>query len=327
MGTVLITGGHGGIGLACSEDLASRPELDLVLAGRNMDRMEPIARHLEGNRGGKIRTLLLDISSMVSVRSAAKQLGAMLDSGEIAPLQAIVCNAGGQFRGPISYSADGYEETFATNHLGNFLLVNLLLDRVMENGRIVFTASGTHDPDTADGKFVGKAAEPDAIVLANDGKNGKKPLSGGVRYTSSKLCTILFAYELDRRLRRAGSPMASIAFDPGFIPETGLLRTMPKPVRWLAKTSAMKGLMRRMGVTQGSLEFSGTSLARIAASTDFANGSGKYFQSSDGRLVEQHSSGMSYDEARAAQLWLDSEILVHLQPNEQPALLTRVEPR
>ena len=46
------------------------------------------------------------------------------------------------------------------------------------NGRIVFTASGTHDPETTDGKMVGIAAEPDATALANDGKNGKKPLSG-----------------------------------------------------------------------------------------------------------------------------------------------------
>ncbi len=86
----------------------------------------------------------------------------MIKSGEIDSLQAILCNAGAQFHGPLSYSADGYEETFAVNWLGHFLLLNLLLDCVSEKGRIVFTASGTHDPATMNGKMVGAAVEPDA---------------------------------------------------------------------------------------------------------------------------------------------------------------------
>ncbi|SMD14319.1 NAD(P)-dependent dehydrogenase, short-chain alcohol dehydrogenase family [Fulvimarina manganoxydans] len=262
MGTVLITGGHAGIGFTASQEIASRLRLDLVLAGRSPERMERAAGQLNAGGAAKVVLLPLDVSSLGSVRSASAQLTAMLDRGEIAPLQAIVCNAGGQFRGPISYSADGYEDTFATNHLGHFLLVNLLLDRLVPNGRVVFTASGTHDPDTADGRMVGKVAEPNALALANDGRNGAKPLSGGVRYSTSKLCTMLFAYELDRRLRATGSSVASIAFDPGSIPETGLLRTMPKPVQWLAKTRGMKFMMRRMGVTQGSVDFSGTSLGQ-----------------------------------------------------------------
>ena len=321
MATILITGGHAGIGLACSEELASRPDTDLVLAGRSMDRMEEVAKRLRASHGGKVDTLALDMSSLASVRSAAQHLRAMLERKEIAPLQSVICNAGGQFRGPISYSADGYEETFATNHLGNFLLVNLLLDQIAKNGRIVFTASGTHDPDTIDGRMVGRAAEPNAVALANDGKNGAKPLSGGVRYTTSKLCTILFAYELDRRLRRAGSSIASIAFDPGSIPETGLLRTMPRPVQWLTKTAALKSLMKRMGVTQGSIAFSGASLARITADPAFAKKSGSYLQSDDGRLIERRSSTVSYDEAKAARLWQDSETLVQLQSAERPSLL------
>lgn len=327
MATALITGGHAGIGLACSNQLASQPGLSLVLAGRSMERMEPVARQLRATHGIEVSTLLLDTSSLASVRSAATQLRAMLDRAETGPLQAILCNAGGQFRGPISFSADGYEETFATNYLGHFLLVELLLDRVADDGRIVFTASGTHDPDTADGRLVGKAAEPNAIALANDGKNGAKPLSAGIRYSTSKLCTVLYAYELDRRLRRAGSSIASIAFDPGSIPETGLLKTMPKPVQWLARTPAMKGIMRRMGVTQGSVAFSGAALARVAADPAFADASGKYLQSSNGRLIEQRSSTVSYDDVKAARLWLDSETLVHLLPEERSALLAHAEQR
>ena len=182
-----------------------------------------------------------------------------------------------EFQGSVSYSADGYEETFATNCLGHFLLVELLIDRVADQGRIVFTASGTHDPDTMDGKMVGTAVEPDAQALAREGKNGAKAISGGKRYSTSKLCTVLYAYELDRRLRAGHSSIASIAFDPGLIPETGLVRTSPKPVQWLVRRSAMKWLFKRLGVTMGSLGFSGASLARIVADPSFADGSGNTF--------------------------------------------------
>ncbi len=316
MPTALITGGHAGIGFECAKQLASRSRYNLVLAGRSMERMETAAQQLRTSYGVKVTPLLLDTSSLASVREAATKFRAMLDSGIMEAFQALVCNAGGRFDGPLSYSSDGYERTFATNCLGHFLLIELLTDCMAENGRIVFTASGTHDPDTADGKMVGIAAEPDAAALANDGKNGKKPLSAGKRYSTSKLCMILYAYELHRRLRRSGSSIASIAFDPGSVPDTGLLRTMPKPVQWLAPTPFMRWVMKRMGITQGSIGFSGASLARLAADPAYTNGSGKYFQSNHGVLSERRSSKLSYDEQRALKLWNDCKMLVRLQPSE-----------
>ena len=317
MPTVLSTGGHAGIGFECAKQLASRSRCDLILAGRSIERMELAAQDLLTSYGARVRTLKLDTSSLVSVREAAAEFRTLLDSGKVAPLGALLCNAGGRHNGPTTYSDNGYETTFATNCLGHFLLVELLVDRMAEGGRIVFTASGTHDPDTTDGKMVGKVVEPNAISLANDAKDGKKPLSAGVRYSTSKLCTMLYAYELHRKLRHAGSSIASIAFDPRSIPKTGLLRTMPKPVQWLAKTWLMKGLMKRIGVTQGSVGFSGASLAQIAAEPIYANASGKYLQSNDGALNETRSSKMSYDEQRAAKLWSDSKTLVRLQPSEE----------
>lgn len=321
MSTLLITGGHSGIGLSCSSKLATAPGTTLILAGRSLERMEPVAQQLRSNPGITVKTLLLDVSSLTSVRSAVTELCAMLDNDDVPPLQAVLCNAGGRFDGPVFYSADGYEQTFATNYLGHFLLSHLLLDRIEDQGRIVFTASGTHDPDTVDGRMVGKAVEPDGVRLAHNGKDGEKPLSAGVRYSTSKLCMILYAYELDRRLKQSGRSIASIAFDPGAIPETDLLRTMPKPVQWLARTAAMKWVMQRVGVTQGSLEFSGAALARIAIDPDFADASGTYLQSNNGRLLETRSSVTSYDEIKAARLWKTSEDLVHLRPEERSDLL------
>ena len=321
MSTVLIVGGHNGLGLEAAKNLAATSQVDLLLAGRDLRRVEVAAEQLHTQYGVKVDTLELDLGSLASVRSAAAACRAMLGSGRISSLQSILCNAGAQFQGPISYSADGYEETFAVNFLGYFLLVNLLLDCVANGGRIVFTASGTHDPATMDGRMVGVAAEPDANALANEGKGGRKPISGGKRYTTSKLSVILFVYELGRRLRRADVPVASIAFDPGLIPETGLTRTSPGFVQRLSRTSLMKGLLRRLGVTMGSLSFSGAALARVVADPAFADGSGKYFQSKNGTLIEVQSSKMSYDEAKAAKLWKDAEQLVHLETSERPLRL------
>lgn len=317
MPTVLIAGGHAGIGFECAKQLASGPKLNLCLAGRSIERMESAAKVLRTSYGVRVSTIKLDISSMTSVREAAARCRTMIDSGEIDSLQSILCNAGAQFRGPISYSVDGYEETFATNCLGHFLFIELLFDRVENEGRIVFTASGTHDPDTMDGKMVGVVVEPDALALANEGKNGAKPISGGKRYSTSKLCTILYAYELHRRLRKSHSSIASIAFDPGSVPETSLLRTLPKPVQWLSKTSFIKWVFKKLGVTMGSVSFSGAALAKVVADPAFSHGSGKYFQSKNGSLIEARSSKMSYDEKRAAKLWNDSKLLVKLHPNEE----------
>lgn len=321
MPTVLITGGHAGIGLECAKQLASGPRLNLLLGGRDLGRVERVASKLRADYGVDVAALKLDLSSLSSVREAAAQCRTMLNSGAVDSLQAILCNAGAQFRGPISYSADGYEQTFATNCLGHFLLVELLIDRVSDHGRVVFTASGTHDPETMDGKMVGAAVELDATALAFDGKNGAKPLSGGKRYSTSKLCTILYAYELDRRLRAHHSSIVSIAFDPGLVPETGLVRTSPKPVQWLARTSLMKWFFERVGVTMGSIGFSGAGLAKMVADPSFAHGSGKYFQSNNGSLIDARSSKMSYDVNRAGKLWGDSRQLVKLQPHEESALL------
>jgi len=315
--TVLITGGHTGIGLQAATTIASEFRLNLVLAGRDLARVDAAAAALRKRYGVRVATLSLNLSSLDSVSAAAAASRAMIKSGEIDSLQAILCNAGAQFHGPVSYSADGYEETFAVNCLGHFLLLNLLMDCVSEKGRIVFTASGTHDPATMDGKMVGAAVEPDATSLANEGKDGVAVISGGKRYTTSKLCMILYAYELDRRLRRAGSSVQSIAFDPGFIPETGLTRTASGPVQWISRTPLMKRLVASLGVTMGSLEFSGSALARIAADPAFAAASGKYLQSKDGSLREARSSSMSYDEARAAKLWVDSQRLVHFTASEE----------
>ena len=215
-----------------------------------------------------------------------------------------------------TYSADGHETTFAGNCLGHFLMVNLLLDSVASGGRVVWTASGTHDPALLDGKTVGRAAEPDARALARQGRDGK-PISGGRRYASSKLCTIMYAYELDRRLRLAGAQIASIAYDPGFLPDTGMGLGAPA----IFRTSLVKSLLRKLGMTMGEMPLSGEALAMLDQDVAYSGTSGKYFHSKNGVLCETRSSVASYDATAAAKLWSDSEQLVGLKDSERPATL------
>ncbi|WP_221393654.1 SDR family NAD(P)-dependent oxidoreductase [Dyadobacter sp. NIV53] len=316
MPTILITGGHSGIGIECCKILASTYNYNLILAGRSPGPMENFAKELIKSYGVKVSVLAMDTSSLTSVRSGALYCREMIEKGEVDKLQAIICNAGVRLGGAPTYTVDGYEETLATNYLGHVLLLELLLDCMADNGRIVFTASGTHDPDTADGKMMGIADGHDAIGLANTGKDGAKPVSRGKLYATSKLYMILYAYELDRRLRKAGSLISSIAFDPGATSGTGFLRNMPKPVQWLAGSAFMSWVMKKSGVTIGDIKFSGECLARVTADPEYASGSGKYFQTNDGKLTERRSSKLSYDEQRAVKLWKDTKSLIHIQPNE-----------
>ncbi|MDR5822348.1 SDR family NAD(P)-dependent oxidoreductase [Caballeronia sp. LZ043] len=319
MGTTLITGGHTGLGFETAAKLAAKKQ-NLILAGRNSSAVEAAAERLRERFGVQVTTVRLDVSSLGSVRSAAAEIKRFIAAGTFNDLHALICNAGAQFRGPIEYSADGFELTFSTNYLGHFLLVNLLLDTLAQDGRIVFTASGTHDPDTIDGKMVGKAIAADAMALAHEGRQGKAS-AGGVLYATSKLCLLLFAYELSRRLAKHRSNLTSIAFDPGFIPETGLARTSPAFAVSLLRTNGMKWLLRKLGVTMGSISFSGDASARIATDPQFARASGQYLQSKDSTLVPAQSSKASYDEQTAAKLWNDSMALVKLQSNEMPKVI------
>jgi NAD(P)-dependent dehydrogenase (short-subunit alcohol dehydrogenase family) len=320
MATVFITGGHAGIGLECARQLAAGG-FNIILAGRSPAAMQSVADELRAVRDIDVATVELDLSSLESVRSAAAACRSMVERGEIEPLHTLICNAGGRFDGQVKYSPEGYELTFATNCLGHFLLVELLLPVVSADGRIVFTASGTHDPNTMDGKLIGAAVEPNAAALANDGKAGAKPLSVGKRYSTSKLCTVMYAYELARRLDHAGSSITSIAYDPGSVPETGLSRGLPKAVQWVAKTSLMYWVSKGIGITTSTLAFSGAALAELAVDPRHASESGTYFQAQDGQLSKVRSSKTSYDEQRALALWDESKCLVGLLPDEEPVQL------
>lgn len=99
MATVLITGGHAGIGFECAKQLASRSSCDLILAGRSLERMEPAAQDLRTSYGVRVTTLKLDTSSLASVREAAAEFRTLLDSGKVASLEALLAMPGADIMG------------------------------------------------------------------------------------------------------------------------------------------------------------------------------------------------------------------------------------
>jgi NAD(P)-dependent dehydrogenase (short-subunit alcohol dehydrogenase family) len=272
----------------------------VVVSGRDQALLSSLAGDLAGAGGeGRIEIMPLDLASLRSVRECASAIA----GGDRPPLRAIVCNAGLQIVSGTTFTEDGYETTFAVNHLGHFLLVNLLLDHLALPARIVFVASGVHDPANRTG--MPAPALAGARTLAAGEMPDESPATAGRRrYSTSKLCNVMCAYELDRRVRAGGRDGISVnAFDPGLMPGTGLGRdyTRLQQFAWRFVLPALRFLPR---VTSPAA--SGRTLARLVVAPELEGVSGRYFAGKR----ETRSSAESYDEAKAARLWTESAELV-----------------
>jgi retinol dehydrogenase-14 len=191
----LVTGTSSGIGLYTALGLA-RAGMHVVMAGRDRQRTER-ARQLVASRSGsdKLDVLLADFSRLAEVRRLA---GEVL---ERCPRLDVLVNNAGLMSPACRFSAEGYELTFAVNHLAPFLLTNLLLDRIKRSApsRIITVASQAHK---------GARVEVDNLTRPRDWSLLKA-------YSRSKLCNILFTRELARRL--AGTGVVATCLHPGVV--------------------------------------------------------------------------------------------------------------
>lgn len=258
----------------------------------------------------------LDLASLDSVHTFANRLHQDIDSGEIPPLHAVVCIAGTlQVSGTV-YTDDGFEITYAVNHLGHFLLVNLLLSRIRSPGRFVFLAGAGSQgmgfwehalgmsPPRTDFENLRELAVPEDTSDTDPNKVGSQ------RYATSKLANVLTAYELDHRLRSAGlsspdAPITSNVFSPGLMPGTGLARDYGQMMKFLWNT--VLPAFQVLPAVRSPAE-SGHDLARLVTGPDFENVSGQFI---DGREIS-HTHPMSYDEKLQRTLWEESAALVDL---------------
>lgn len=295
--TVIITGANAGLGFECAKAIArTRQGWHIVIACRNVTKGEKAKQKIVAETGyPHLSVFELDLAALSSVRNFVTQF----EQSNLPPLQGLINNAGVQVIQGLEYTQDGYELTFGTNHLGHFLLTNLLLDKFQEPARIIVVSSGTHDPASLEGRF-NKPVFLGARQLAKP-KN-QAEMTGIQRYSTSKLANLLFTYELDRRKKKANITVN--AYDPAAVPSTNLLQSIKNPLlRWALRTSTR--LFSVMGVKISTPEISGAAMARLLLDDKLEGVSGKYFQIEK----EKRSSLESYELQLAAQLWEDSSML------------------
>jgi NAD(P)-dependent dehydrogenase (short-subunit alcohol dehydrogenase family) len=220
--TILVTGSTSGIGLATAEALA-RMGAAVIVHGRNADKAKRVVTGLIRATGNQqVSFVQADFASLADVRRLAEELDARLPR-----LDVLINNAGTAVIGRSrTLTGDGYEMTFAVNHLAPFLLTNLLLDKIKKSmpARIIVVASEAH-----------RTANLDLDDLM-----GERGGVGFRAYSRSKLANILFTRTLAKRLE--GSGVTINAVHPGVV-HTGLLSASSTPYKlimilggWLMKS-------------------------------------------------------------------------------------------
>ena len=274
--TVLVTGATGGIGRATAMGLATMGA-NLAITGRDRERTEGAAREIRAASSGQVDLFVADLSSQSEVRQLADKVLQTYPRIDV-----LVNNVGGYWN-TRHVTPDGFEHTFALNHLAPFLLTNLLLDRLKQSApaRVVTVASNAHATGEID----------------FDDLQGEWSYSGSRAYNQAKLANILFTYELAKKLR--SSAVTANALHPGVVNTSfgaedprGIQRLIIPFARPFMKTPA-----------QGAA----TSI-HLASAPDLEQVTGRYFANSK----PKRSSKRSYDEAAAARLWQVSTDLVGL---------------
>ena len=298
----LLTGATSGLGLQAAARLAAADKANIVIAGvRETARLENLRRVVPA---AQLQVMTLDISSLASVKRFAADVVGFLGANT---LSAIALNAGVQIVSGDRYSEDGFELTFATNVLGHIALFQRLQTALSPAAVVVSTASGTHDKDhklAKPYKFSGghfpSAAE---IASGNISSSSDKTQLGRDRYSTSKLCNILFTYAKAREFGLDGPRF--IAFDPGLMPGTELARDQSTAMRFAWKNVLPVAAKIIDGAS--TAERSGAMLAELLMAKRFPLGTGLHVEFTGDEIP---SSQMSHDEALqdALMLWASTTV-------------------
>jgi dehydrogenase/reductase SDR family protein 13 len=271
--TFLVTGANSGIGRALAEALATRGG-SVVLAARSEERTRPVLEAIRARRPAvEPRFLPIDLADLGSVRTAAESVLTVSHN-----LDVLVNNAG--IAGTRALSKDGYDLTYATNHIGPFLFTNLLLPKLRQStqGRIVNVASVGH--------MTVKQMDWTGLERRTTPKRSAFP-----DYAVTKLMNVLHAKELARRL--AGTRVTTYALHPGAV-ASNIWRAIPKPVQWLMKRFMLSN-------EEGAL----TPLY-CATAPELAMVTGRYYD----KCREAPCNPLAKDDALAQELWVRTEAAV-----------------
>ncbi|MBT3322529.1 MAG: SDR family NAD(P)-dependent oxidoreductase [Anaerolineae bacterium] len=276
----MITGGNGGIGFATVKKLAAKG-YHVFLASRNQEASRKAIEHIHAEQpDATVESIPLDLASFESIRACVSAFQA-----KRYPLHLLINNAGQMFDSKEGrFTADGFEITFGVNHLGHFLLTNLLLEDLKRSApaRVITVSSSLHDPALKQGP---------PTDFDYDNLKAEKYFDAQVFYKNSKLANIWFAYELNRLLE--GTGVTSNAVCPGFVPAAiGARRKSPFSKFFFTQILAQMPFARSLDEASDSY--------LVAATKPKFGSEGGYFIV-DGE--EKRSSDESYDEEKAHILW------------------------
>lgn len=277
---IVITGGNSGIGKEAAVTLA-RSGATVAITARDAQRGRDALAEIQQRSGSdNVEVVSLDLADFASIRSAAADVLDRFDR-----LDVLVNNAGLVLRHR-QETVQGFEMTFGVNHLGHFLLTDLLEARLIESApaRVVVVASDAH-------KFARKGIDFDD--LQSERSYGQ---FGFDAYGKTKLENVLFSNELARRL--AGTGVTSNALHPGFV----------------ASNFARQGDGGRMGEIgmvllrpfATSPEKASATTSYLAGSNDVVERTGEYWV----RCAPTMPTAMAQSEEIAARLWETSEALI-----------------
>jgi NAD(P)-dependent dehydrogenase (short-subunit alcohol dehydrogenase family) len=273
--SVLITGCNSGLGLEALRVLALRGA-HVVAAARTLQKAEDACRAV----GGKTTPIACELSDPASVGHC---IGVLTSNG-LPALDVIICNAG-IMAVPTLAQAFGYELQFFTNHIGHFMLVTGLLDRLTGDGRVVVLSSTAHHYAPKGG-------------IEFDNLSGEKRYRPWVAYGQSKFANLLFAKELARRFQ--GTRRTANAVHPGVI-YTNIGRNMRLPSFVSAAIYGIGGALALKSIPEGAATECFVGVHPLAASS-----SGLYFANCNPTKPRADAE----DPGLARRLWETSEEIV-----------------
>jgi len=209
-------------------------------------------------------------------------------------------NAGAQFGTTKHRTSDGFESTFAINHLAHYLLLRLLAPGLAKNATIVITTSDVHDRKQV--PIGPKELNPEALAHPKD-KGGFMP---GMRaYASSKLCNLLTARAFEASLNAQSNGVRVIAYNPGLTRGTSLFREWP----WWAKL--MMAVASRLRSTN-TIEQAGNAIADLGLGTIVPPANRIYASLVKGKLTWPDPSELAQSDTAMRGLWVESAQMVGL---------------
>ncbi|KAF2012414.1 NAD(P)-binding protein [Aaosphaeria arxii CBS 175.79] len=311
MGTIIITGANGSLGLAAVHQLFStHPTSYVILTVRddsdqdsNTEKLRKIVRDHSQDAHASIRKL--DLSSLAAVRQFTATINSEIATKKIPPLATVICNAmSWTINGGIKLSLDGYEQSMAVNHIAHFAMVLQLLGSFDHaEGRIVFLSSDSHQKSALQRYPTVLPADLEYLTHPLPDKEEEVIDRGFQRYGLSKLVIVMTMFEMNRKLRNSKDlkGISALAVDPGALLDSRALNSADIPRMWSIQVyiaNIFQPLLRWLDPSLRRCADAAKDVIDLAVGSQYVGQDGYYVM---GKKAE--SSNASRDEGMQRLLW------------------------